>query len=193
MSGSWFRGSGLATKSIPRTTHGKYDRYIMCTMVTGEVVSLKFLGEWSRGRVTLAISIPSDLAGRSEQRAHIPLNSASTAPPPFPRQALRRPNNHRHSFEPWLTDYRPNPRTSHAPPLPPFHHPQTTRPTTMTSSTNMLRIITRTQATKPSPSNPQPSPMPQPPNTVVAHHSLSTTRASRPSPTNPRAQALGQP
>ena len=41
VSGSWFRGSGLATKSIPRTTHDIYGRYIMCTMVTGEVVSLK--------------------------------------------------------------------------------------------------------------------------------------------------------
>jgi len=177
-------------KSIPRTTHGIYDRYIMCTMLTGEVLSQKSLGERSRGRVTLAIRSRA-ISPVVQNNGLTLLHSASTVSP-SPRQALRRPNNHRHSFETWPTDYRPNPRINYTPPLPQFHHPPTTRPTTMTSSTNMLRSITRTQATKPSPYNLQPSPTPQPPNTVVVHHSLSTTRASLPSPTSPRARALGQ-
>ena len=101
-------------------------------------------------------------------------------------QALRRPKIHRHSFKQWTTDCKPRFLTTHTSP-PRLHHPPTTRPTTTTSSTNMLQIITRTRATKPSASNPQPSSMPQPPNTVAAHPSLSTTRASPPSPfpTNP--------
>jgi len=46
-SGCWFRGSGLATKSIPRATHGIYDRYIMRTDGTNirrMFVSRKLLG-----------------------------------------------------------------------------------------------------------------------------------------------------
>jgi len=58
-SGSWFLISGLATKSVARTNHGIYKRYIICTMAPGgcplESRFSQILGEWSRGRVTLAI------------------------------------------------------------------------------------------------------------------------------------------
>lgn len=143
--------------------------------------------EKSRGRCQVPCRVRS--AGRSEQQAHALLNGASTLPPAC--QALRRPNNHRHSFELWPTDYRPSSRTRPTSPLPPLHHPPTTRPATMTSSTNMPQITTRTRATKHSPSNPQASPTPQHPSTAVAHRSLSTTRASPPFPTNQRARASG--
>jgi len=184
-SGNWPQGSRLETKLIPRVTRGTYDLYMMCMMLPRDRSPI-LSGSWT-GVVTWADTgclDEFDLAGRSEQRAYAFLNGASTSAP-FPCQALRRPNNHRHSFEPWPTDCRPKFRTSYPPPLPQPHHPPTTRSTTMTSSKNMLQIITRTQTTNSSPSSPQLSPMPQHPNIVAAHRSLSATRASPPFPTNP--------
>ena len=78
VSGNWFLGSGLATKSIPRTTYGIYDRYIMWTMVTEEVVSSQISREVVTWTGYSGNSIPSDLTGRSEQRALSHSNSAST-------------------------------------------------------------------------------------------------------------------
>lgn len=114
----------------------------------------------------------------SSPERSFPLLSSS-----LPPQALRRPKIHRHSFELWTTDYR----SSHTPHP---HHPPTTRPTTMTSSTNTLQIITRTRTIKPSPFSRQPSPTPQTPNIAVGHPSLSTTRASPPFPINPSGTTL---
>jgi len=184
-SGNWSQGSRLGTKLIPRVTRGTYNRYIMCMMLPRDCSPV--LSDSRTGLVTWASTgclDESDPASRSEQRAYAFLNGASTSAP-FLCQALRRPNNHSHSFEPWPTDCRLKFRTSYPPPLPQPHHPPTTRSTSMTSSMNTLQIITRAQPTKPSPFSPQLSPMPQHPNTVVVHRSLSATRASPPFPTNP--------
>lgn len=116
--------------------------------------------------------------------------SLLSLPSPLPCQALRRPKIHRHSFQLWITDYGPRFTTTHTPPSPHPHPPPTTRPTTMTSSTNILQIITRTRTTKPSASSRQPSLTPQPPNTVVGHPSLSVTRVTPPFPTNPSGTTL---
>jgi hypothetical protein len=125
-----------------------------------------------------------DPTGRSEQRAH-GLERCLHSPSSPPRQALRRPKNCRHSFELWPTDYKPRFTTTHTPPIPQTHHPSTTRPTTTTSSMNMLQIITRTQVVKPFPFNPHPSLIPQHLNTAVSHPSLLPTKANPLFLTNP--------
>ena len=188
-SGSWFRDSRLATKLIPRISCGVYDRRIMRTMAHARGAPFLLEPEWARV-VTRAGHMPNSISPVVQNNGPHSLERCSH-PRPFPRQALRRPNNHRHSFEPWPTDCKPSSRIHNTPPLPQLHHPPTTRPTTMIHSTSMLHILPRTQVIKPSPSNPRLSPTPQRPSTVAPHRSLSTTRAGPPFHTNPRARVLG--
>ena len=113
-----------------------------------------------------------------------PERCPTVLPPPSPLPGSSQVENHRRSLRPWITDYRLRLRTSHTSPLLHPHRLQTTRPTTMTSSTDIPQIIPRTRATKLSTFIHRTSPMPQAPSTAEARPSLSTTRASLPFPIN---------
>lgn len=182
-SGPRFQGLALAKKiaSVSRS------RYIMSFISRRS----NFLGGLSRERPSgHPDQFRSRRSFRTTSTGSLPNGVSTVLLPPSPLPGSSQAENHQRSLRPWITDYRLRLTTSHTPPLP---HPlrlQTTRPTTMTSSTNIPQIIPRTRATKLSTFIHRTSPMPLTPNTAEARPSLSTTRASLPFPINQSGTTL---